>query len=149
MANIITGTCSWRKHFLSLQIQRFPSRNNYGTFVILIRWLVHNSLQHLTIMCFQIDGPEYYNLGHKCWKINIFALHTFCLSSPLCNVDLTLFMWQKFVFTIFPTLKGEMGVQEVVFVGFWSWFDVFTYFQHNLSKVVAPILRWCNSKTNS
>ena len=37
-------------------------------------------------------------------------------------------MWQKFAFYYFPTLKGEMGVQAAVFVGFWPWFDVYTHF---------------------
>ena len=65
-----------------------------------------------------------------------FALRTFCPSPPLCNVDLTPFMGQKFEFYYFLTWKGGMGVQEPVFVGFGDDLMFLRIFQDNVSKVV-------------
>ena len=60
-------------------------------------------------------------------------------------------MRQKFAFYYFPTLKGGMGLQEAVFVGFWSWFDVvFTHFptQFVQASWVLCCLTWLHGIYN-
>ena len=79
-----------------------------------------------------------YNLGHKCWKM-LLSAH-FAPPTPV-QCWLNTFHVTKVCILLFYNIERGDGVQEAVFVGFWSWFDVFGHFPtHFLSKVVGQFM---------